>query len=94
MSKKIIYEENPWEDVKNHKESDFKVVNDLLPPPSELKNARIVVDGDELLLVHLSEKDMKLLRNMAKDGGVPCPDLAASILHEFVKNSNPNTSRL
>lgn len=48
---KIIYEENPWDDVKDFSEHDFKQVAGLLPSPSELKKAKIVVDGDEILLV-------------------------------------------
>ena len=87
MTKKITYEENPWDDVKNHKIEDFKQVNNLLPSAQELKKVDVVIDGNQVLLIHLSPKDIKSLQNIAKKGGVSSPDLAASVLHEFVTNS-------
>ena len=87
---KIIYEENPWDDVKDFSADDFKVVEGLLPSPAEIKKAKIVVDGDELLLVRLSANDMKSLHNLAKNDGIPYPDLAASVLHQFVMNNASN----
>jgi len=87
MTKKIIYEENPWDDIKDYNLDDFKVVRDLLPSPSELKKVKVLVDDSEILLVHLSETDMKSLRDMAENDGINYPDLAASVLHQFVVNN-------
>lgn len=87
MPKKITYEENPWDDVKNHKVEDFKQLNNLLPSAQELKRADVFIDDSQVLLIHLSQKDIKSLQNIAKRDGVSSPDLAASVLHEFVANS-------
>lgn len=87
MPKKTIYEDNPWSDVADYKIEDFKVIDDLLPPAHEMKKASVVVDGNQMLLVQLSPKDIEILQKMAERGGVSSPDLAASILHNFVENT-------
>ena len=89
MPKKIIYEDNPWPDVAGLTADDFNVVKELLPPASELRKAKIVVDGSEVILVRLSPSDLESLQNIAKKDGVSSADLATSIVHNFI-SSSPN----
>lgn len=86
MGKKIIYEENPWDDLKDQAVENFEQVHDLLPPASELRNAKIVVDGNEIILLRLSPSDIESLKNIAKKDGISSVDLATSIVHEFIAN--------
>lgn len=88
MPKKIVYEENPWDDVASHEDRDFKEVNGLLPLPQELRKAKVVIDGSEVIIVQLSTKDITMLQNIADRDGIAYTDLAASVLHDFVESKN------
>ncbi len=81
MKKRIVYEDNPWPDVKIE---NLKIVKDLLPPPEVLRKAEIRVIGEPGVYVHLSKKDMDALKRRARKQGVPSHILATAILHSFV----------
>lgn len=85
MSKKIKYQDNPWSDVKDFDIDDFKVVKNLLPPSKALRKAEIRVLEEEGVFVHLSKKDMSILKRRAKQRGVASHTLASAILHRYVE---------
>ncbi|MEQ1706095.1 MAG: hypothetical protein ABL867_09030 [Rickettsiales bacterium] len=87
MPKKIIYEENPWDDVAGLTADDFNVVHGVLPPASEIRKAKIVVDGNEIIVLHLSPNDIESLHNIAQRDGVSSTDLATSVVHKFISDS-------
>lgn len=87
MPKKIIYEENPWDDVAGLTADDFNVVHGLLPPASEIRKAKIVVDGNEIIMLRLSPSDVESLHNIAERDGVSSTELATSVLHKFISES-------
>jgi hypothetical protein len=87
MTKKITYEDNPWSDVSGLTADDFKVVHDLLPPASEMHNAKIVVDGSEIIMLRLSPSDVESLHNIAERDGVSSTELATFVLHKFISES-------
>ncbi len=87
MSEKIIYEDDPWDDLKGKDVENFKQVHNLLPPVEELKRAKVVVDGNEIIVLRLSPNDIESLHNIAKKDGISSTDLATSVLHKFISDS-------
>jgi hypothetical protein len=88
MPKKTNYENDPWPDLKGFDIEDFKVIEDFLPSPEEMRKSGINVNGKPALYVSLSKKDMRTLELRAKRKGISPHNLAAAVLHAFVDHAS------
>ena len=80
---KVKYEEDPWDD-----ESVLgEFVEDFLPSPAQLKNARIkYIDNDNgtSLPLPLATKDIKSLHVQAKKAGLSPEAFIIGVMHDFL----------
>lgn len=76
MKKKIVYEENPWDDVKA---SDLEIIEDFLPKPWELA----AMEKKSKVTIMLEDSSVKFFKQQAKKYGVSYQAMIRNLLRDY-----------
>lgn len=87
-----IYEDDPFELGESGK--NLKVVEDFLPPPEEMKKARIrilhkddkTIETREPVVIHLKQDNLEFYQNQAKERNISSTELIEEVLSAYAQS--------